>query len=56
MTNIRVISSGATEGRPTVLKKGFSSERTLSKVEKLVDPSKQVIILTFASMNVCLLG
>jgi hypothetical protein len=26
------------------------------QVEKLVDPLKQVVIITFASMNVCLLG
>jgi hypothetical protein len=49
--NIRTISPRATEGRQMVLWKRFSSEpaRSWSIVET-------VVIVTFASMNGCLLG
>jgi len=53
MTNIRIINSGATTNGAI---ERLQLRAHALQVEKLVDPSKQVVIVTFASMNVCLLG
>jgi hypothetical protein len=54
MPNIRTVGSGATGGDQVQLI-GFSSERTLYK-SRGWSIVKAGVIVTFESMNVCLLG